>query len=109
AVTTTIDRGWDVKTGSHAVDLRGFKGFDAIRRIAFSPDGRRLAVETQGKVKLWDPDTGAELLSITPDGQGIEHLAFSPDGNALQLVVGAVAGFETRRLDATPRAAAGPS
>jgi WD40 repeat protein len=105
-LTTGIVRVWDVETGSRPVDLKGFKGSGVVGQLAFSPDGHRLAMVSEGKVKLWDPDTGAELLAITVDGGGIEHLAFTADGHAIDLVVRTHAGFETRRLDATPRAGA---
>jgi WD40 repeat protein len=50
--------------------------------VAFSPDGKRLAGAV-GQVKLWDAQTGQELLAFGqafgPDGM----VAFSPDGKRL--------------------------
>jgi WD40 repeat protein len=55
--------------------------------IAFSPDGRLLAVETgQGVVRLVDPDTGREHARLEdPNQDRAWWIAFSPDGT--QLVV----------------------
>jgi serine/threonine protein kinase/WD40 repeat protein len=53
--------------------------------LAFSPDGRVLAVaRTRFLVQLLDPDTGAELASLAvPDPQGLVCLRFSADGGLL--------------------------
>jgi WD40 repeat protein len=107
-LTTGIVRVWDVETGSHTVDLKGVHALGEISHLAFSPDGHRLAMASEGKMKLWDPDSGAELLSIAVDGTSIEHLAFSPDGHAIDLVVKTSTGFEKRRLDGRPRDGGNP-
>ena len=58
--------------------------------VAFSPDGKRLATrrlaETRGtEVKIWDAQTGQELLTFkgTP---ACLSVAFSPDGKRLASV-----------------------
>jgi len=59
------------KTG-HASNLYG---------LALSPDGRRLAsAASDCTIRLWDTQTGDEVLTLR--GQLHEHspLAFSPDG-----------------------------
>jgi serine/threonine protein kinase/WD40 repeat protein len=55
--------------------------------VAFSPDGRLLAVETgQNTVRLLDPDTGREYARLEdPNQDRAWWMAFSPDG--AQLVV----------------------
>jgi WD40 repeat protein len=108
-LTTTVVRVWDAATGSHPVDLNGFHGTAAIGPMAFSPDGHRLAIVSAGKVNLWDPDTGAELLSVAVDANSIEQFAFASDGQAIDLVVKTSAGFERRRLDGRPREGGNPS
>jgi tetratricopeptide (TPR) repeat protein len=61
----------------------------ALGAVAFSPDGRLVAVETgQNTVRLLDPDTGREYARLEdPNQDRAWHIAFSPDGT--QLVVAA--------------------
>jgi WD40 repeat protein/anti-sigma factor RsiW len=62
-----------------------------IRVLAFSPDGKRLASSAwtypkrlekgHGEVKLWDLETGKQILALKGNEYPVEHyLAFSPDG-----------------------------
>jgi WD40 repeat protein len=102
-LSTVIVRVWDVAMAGNPVDLKGFKGAIQIQRLAFNPDGSRLALVSGGnRVEIWDPASGVGLLSVTTDGP-VEHLRFSPDGRVIHLVVETAAGFEARRLDGTPR------
>jgi WD40 repeat protein len=58
---------------------------DRVNRIAWSPDGKRLAAASLGEpVKLWDADTGIELLAL-PGTTSTGAVAFSPDGKRLAL------------------------
>jgi WD40 repeat protein/serine/threonine protein kinase len=70
---------WDAETGQ---ELRTLPG-PICRRVAFSPDGRRLVSSgsTNGVwwVKLWDVKTGEELRTLKEAG----NAAFSPDGKRL--------------------------
>jgi uncharacterized protein with WD repeat len=52
-----------------------------IMGMAFSPDGRWLAIMDQRAVQLWDPDSGEELLRIPHEMA--YGLAFSPDSRLL--------------------------
>ena len=50
--------------------------------IAFSPDGRTLAVASDGEIALWDPHTGQQKATLTGEGS-FYNLLFSPDGHTL--------------------------
>jgi WD40 repeat protein len=84
---------WDANNGKELLRLRvrhaeWFPGFS----LSFSPDGKRLATASTiwddtkeawvaGEVKVWDAQTGQELLSL--GDINTLGLAFSPDGKRL--------------------------
>jgi WD40 repeat protein len=65
--------------------------------VAFSPDGRRIAgagrrpidapggggASGSGEVKVWDAQTGRELLTLQGHTSEVPSIAFSPDGRRL--------------------------
>jgi WD40 repeat protein len=57
--------------------------------LAFAPDGRRLAGISRDLVKVWDPETGQEVLTLRGAPQRHHdqpfnpRIAFSPDGTRL--------------------------
>jgi WD40 repeat protein len=62
-----------------------FKGHAArITCAAFSPDGSRVVTGSSDETaKLWDIQTGLELLSLGPHGAAVTHAQFSADGQAV--------------------------
>ncbi|MGB3715042.1 MAG: protein kinase [Candidatus Promineifilaceae bacterium] len=54
---------------------------DMVNDLAFSPDGTRLAtVSSNATAKIWDTETGQELLSLEGHEEWIGQVAYSPDG-----------------------------
>ena len=49
----------------------------------FSPDGSQLAGISGNDIKLWDAESGRELLTLTGHTGWVMGLAFSPDGKSL--------------------------
>jgi WD40 repeat protein len=100
-------RVWDTATGREQRALNGHP--ERAWAVAFSPNGKRLAsaggilVETPGfktpiwdggEVKVWDMETGKEVLSLKQKFVGeFYSVSFSPDGN--QLATGSSLGQVT--------------
>ena len=53
-----------------------------VESIAFSPDGRTLAVASDNEIIFWDPSTGERKATLTGKGS-FYSLLFSPDGRTL--------------------------
>ncbi|HVK11757.1 MAG TPA: hypothetical protein VM597_23495, partial [Gemmataceae bacterium] len=59
-------------------------GPGGIRTLAFSPDGKRIAGGgDRGTARVWDADTGKEVLAPAPNGYRVRSVAFSPDGKTV--------------------------
>src|SRR5271157_6295054 len=62
--------------------LRGHR--DWIGRIAWSPDGRKLASPSADEtIRLWDAETGQCLRTLDGHQGGVISAAFDPDGRSL--------------------------
>jgi WD40 repeat protein len=70
---------WDVDKGKIFRELPNKKG--RLLSLAFSPDGKRLAVGNFGEpaVRVWDVQKGAEVQTLDP-GKTSAVVAYSPDG-----------------------------
>jgi WD40 repeat protein len=74
---------WDAATGAEVHVIPQTAGED-VTSLSFSPDGRRLAsAGFDAKVKLWDTETGVELLTLTGHTSWLWKTHFSPDGNRI--------------------------
>jgi WD40 repeat protein/serine/threonine protein kinase len=79
----------DVETGAKIITLEGHDA--TIRRMAFSPDGTRLAGASgsgQGNtwvktVPIWDVTTGELVMTLTGHSKSTTAVAYSPDGRRL--------------------------
>src|SRR5207244_3872926 len=69
---------WNAKTGALILTIAYD---DFVTSMAYSPDGNRLATTLQSKtVKIWDVQTGKELLSLEGHTTQVNCVAFSRDG-----------------------------
>ena len=67
--------------------VASFRHDGAVLDASFSPDGRRIASACQdGIVKVWDAETGLELLKFQAAASYVSGVAFSPDGRRLATV-----------------------
>lgn len=85
------------QAASRGAFLRALAGHGAwVNGVAFSPDGQRLATAGGGalvagefkagpdcSVRLWDVETGSELLCCKGHGSMVTAVAFSPDGRSV--------------------------
>jgi WD40 repeat protein/serine/threonine protein kinase len=73
---------WDAATGAELAPLRGLKEW--VRDVAWSADGRRLAVACwDTTVKVFNADSGLELFALRGHTGFVQGVAFSPDGSLL--------------------------
>ncbi|HKB37469.1 MAG TPA: protein kinase [Gemmataceae bacterium] len=80
---------WDAHTGQEQFpSCRDPDGL--LETVVFSPDGRRLAavgghldVSPNSEVKVWDAQTGKEILRLRGHVGELRGVAFSPDGRLL--------------------------
>jgi WD40 repeat protein/serine/threonine protein kinase len=83
---------WDATSSPEARTFRGSPSH--VSSVAFSPDGKRLAAGggtwddtkqayVSGELKVWDAQTGKELLSCKNHSGAVGSVTFSPDGKRL--------------------------
>jgi WD40 repeat protein len=82
---------WDLRGGKAPVVLEAGEGKPRISRVAFSPDGRRVAAVTDGfpanpphpEIFVWDVRGHDLVETARPNGFNFSTAAFSPDGTEL--------------------------
>ncbi|WP_326769633.1 serine/threonine-protein kinase [Streptomyces sp. NBC_01591] len=110
---------WDVRSGRKVKDLVVGAGkgssMNAVRSVAFSPDGRILAAgyggELKGGVVLFDTSSWSPIATLPlndTDAFGVTTVAFAPDGRTLAGTFGGIALWDVaaRKLTARIGAAA---
>jgi WD40 repeat protein len=76
---------WEAATGKLLVALkpRDAAGLHTYAAV-FSPDGRRIASLGEDKtVRLWDAQTGREMLTLRGHDAPVRSVAFTPDGRQI--------------------------
>lgn len=76
---------------NHVVHLKELQTFEApfvVNRLAWHPEGRKVAIaqNLNRKVMEWDTDTGKRIRTIETEAGGVSALAYTSDGK--HLVVG---------------------
>jgi RNA polymerase sigma factor (sigma-70 family) len=72
---------WEADTGKEAHAIKS--GKEAVRAVAFSPDGKFLAFGGDDQtITLWDVARGARVWRIQSE-IGVRSMAFTPDGTGL--------------------------
>ena len=78
---------WDSNTGEHVVKYTGPSsirgGIAATNAVAWSPDGKYLAIGGLGPAAILDPATAQVVGYYGPHGGAAHAVAFSPDGTFL--------------------------
>jgi WD40 repeat protein len=68
---------WDARTGA---PRRTESGVEAFSGLAFSPDGRHLAVGAQREIRVEDVPGGAPMLTFRSYVSGTGAISYRPDG-----------------------------
>jgi RNA polymerase sigma factor (TIGR02999 family) len=73
---------WDAATGAELFSLSGHT--EAVRNLAFSADGKRLATGSGDRTaKIWDWQNKSVLHTLTGHADAIRAVCFSPKGDRL--------------------------
>ena len=57
---------------------------DRVRSAAYSPDGARIVTASNDKTaKVWDAQTGTELMALKGHDGPVRSAAYSPDGQRI--------------------------
>ena len=74
---------WDTATWKETATFSDF--LKGVHSVAWTPDGRRLAVGSGDKeaIKIWDMENKEEVLTLEANAGILSHSAFSADGSLL--------------------------
>lgn len=72
---------WDTETGQPISPALTHE--NPVIRLAFSPDGRRLATVGGARARVWSARSGEPALFVLRHDAAITSLAFSPDGKQI--------------------------
>ncbi|MER6256373.1 hypothetical protein ABT224_34000 [Streptomyces sp. NPDC001584] len=77
---------WDGRDGPPS---RPASPVSLVRRVTFTPDGRRAAwIGSSGRVRLWNAvDGGLTTVHPSPGAEGATTLSYAPDGRMLAVAV----------------------
>jgi WD40 repeat protein/serine/threonine protein kinase len=88
------DRGFEwyyLQRLSHVEHLTLLGHTGGLRAVAFAPDGQRLVTGSiDSTARVWDANTGQELLCLRGHGNDVRAVAYAPDGR--WLVTGSIDG-----------------
>jgi len=74
---------WEFMSRTELMQLRGRE--EGTIAVVFSPNGKRIAAADRmgNTLRMWDAETGREVLTTYLPGPSLNSIAFSPDGNTL--------------------------
>jgi WD40 repeat protein len=61
------------------------RGTNSVSKMAFSPDGHRLAVVSDTNIVLWNTDEGKAIAEFVAVSRDVEHVGFSSNGATLTI------------------------
>ena len=74
---------WSVDAAEVAVSRPALVHFSESMKLAFSPDGRRIATPGDDMVRVKDAESGRDLLLLVGHRSNVLSVAYSPDGNRI--------------------------
>jgi WD40 repeat protein/DNA-binding SARP family transcriptional activator len=83
-IVTSIGQIWDAETGELRHTLAAYQDLitrDYQPRWTWSPDGRTLGAGMDGTARIWDVETGQEILVLDTGFEERSWLYWSPDGD----------------------------